>query len=128
MSDRYVATLRAVFDAEDDVSAQLIAETIAHHGRTDLEEDEGDSLDVTQVTNFGINLTPEETITRLKQARNLLIKTKLRYCWDQAKELDKVIWALEHRDDDMFLAGYDWGRFLQMAKAIIDEGANPLDV
>ena len=128
MSERYVATLRAVFDAESDVDAVFIADLICENGKKDLEEDSGDSLDVTQVTNFGIDLIPEETLTRLKQARNLLIKTRLRYCWDVAKELDKAIWSLERRDDEQLMAGYDYGRFLEFARAILNDGANPLDV
>lgn len=128
MGNRYVATLRAVFDAEDEVEAIFIADQIRLNGFQDLDEDDGDILDVTQVTSNSLELSPEETLTQLKRARNLLIKTRIRQCYELAKELDQQLYALEHRaDSDFSMAGYDYGKFMEIAEAILQRGEVPND-
>lgn len=122
----YIATYRVVFEAQDDMQAALISDMLMENAKRNLDEEEGDTIELTQLTDFPDSLAPEETIVRLCHARNLLIKTRLKYAYDQAKELDKVIWSLKNRDDLMLLAGYDYGRFFEIASAILNKGENPL--
>lgn len=117
---RYVATLRALYNAEDDAQAAFIADQIRLNGSSDFDEDD-DFLDVTQVTSNDLDLTPEETITQLKKARNLLIKTRIRQCYALAKELDYQIFALIHRESpDFMMSTYDHGAFMDIADQILN--------
>lgn len=122
---KYVATLRAIYDATDDVEAVFIADKIRENGFADLDEDE-DLLDVTQVTSNHLNLSPEETIVQLKRARNLLIKTRIRECYMLAKELDMQIHALSLRESPEIVAStYDHGDFMDLAERILMKGESP---
>jgi hypothetical protein len=123
---KYVATLRAVYEAEDDVGAVFIADQIRVNGERDLDDEDGDVLDVTQVTSNQLDLTPEETITQLRRARNLLVKTRIKECYNLAKELDQQIYALSHRSAGEFaMAGYDFADFMDLAQSILVEGVTP---
>lgn len=117
---RFVATLRAVFDADDEVTAILAAERIRENGIADLDEDEGDELNVTQVTSNALDISPDEVLEQLEKARNLLIRTRIKQCFEQARELDKIIYALRHRDEESFdMRGYDYGNFMDIAEEIL---------
>ena len=123
---RYVATLRAIYDAADDVEAIFVADQIKVNGFEDLDEDDNDVLDVTQVTSNEIDLSPEETIVQLKRARNLLIRTRIKDCFNLAKELDLQIFALERREDPAFsMAGYSHGDFMDLAQRILVNKEQP---
>lgn len=124
---RYVSTLRAVYDAQDDVEAMLIADKIAENGAQDLDdEDDEASLEVTQVISNSLELTPDELISRLRVARNLLIKTRIRQCYTLAKELDEVIFALVNREEPGFtMRSYNHGDFLDLVESILVKGASP---
>lgn len=125
----YVATLRAIYDAEDDVAATMIAEKIRENGAQELndEEDSDDDLYVTQVTSNMIELTGEEAITLFKKTRNALIKTRIKQCFELAKDFDKMIYILEHRAEDGFeLAGYDYGAFFDVAAAVLEHNESPM--
>jgi hypothetical protein len=122
----YIATLRAVYRASDDVEAIMIADQIKVNGEADLEE--GDSLDVTQVTQNTLVLSAAEVTSFLRRARNLLIRTRVQYCYDVAREVDKCIFMLDNRSErevGIEFAGYDWGKFLDIAKEVLD-GGNPI--
>lgn len=122
---RCVATLRAVFDATDEVEAVFIADKICENGQRDFDED-NDLLEVTQVTSNQLDLSPEEVLVQLRRARNLLIKTRIRDCYILAKELDQQIYALRHRSDpDFAMAGYDYGNFMDLTEAILMRGEMP---
>jgi len=127
MTARYVATLRAIYNAEDDVEAIFIADQIRQNGAVDLDEDEeGDVLDVTQVTSNQLDLNPDETIIQLKRARNLLIKTRIKQCYALARELDYQIHALMCRESsDLTMSTYDYGHFMELSEAIIQRGEMP---
>lgn len=123
---RFVATLRAIYDAQDEVEAIYVADQIRLNGMQDLDEDDGDVLDVTQVTSNELNLSPEETVVQLKRARNLLIRTRIRDCYHLARELDVQIYALAHRlDSDFSMGGYNYGDFVDLAEAILVRKENP---
>lgn len=126
----YVATFRARYEAGNDVEAHLIAENIREHAQEYLDEDDDEDepeITVTQVTSLLSTVQPEEVLIRLRQARNDLIRTGFKDCWQQAMELDKTIWALHrrHSPDDL-PPDYDYGRYLSLARQIIELGENPL--
>lgn len=126
----YVATLRAFFDADDDASAMLIADKIAENAAVDLNDDEDsdDAVVLTQVTSNALELTGEESITQFRLTRNLLIKTRIKQCYEMAKELDKMIWVLEHRQEQGFdLANYDYTKFYEIADDILNRGMSPIN-
>lgn len=116
---RYVSTFRAVYDAEDEVQAIYIADQIRLNGSQDLDEDDGDDLVVTQTTSNALDLDPEEVLVKLRQCRNLLIKTRVRPAFEQARELDKLIYMLGHKSDEFPLAGYKYGDFMDICEAIL---------
>jgi hypothetical protein len=125
MMARYIATLRAQFNADDDVEAIWIADKIMENGEVDLNEDDGDLLEVTQVTSNALDITPQEVLVQLRRARNLLIRTRIKQCFETARELDKIIYALSHRDEINFdMSSYDWGAFMQITEQII-KGEEP---
>ena len=122
----YVALLRAVFKAGDDVEAIMVADQIKVNGERDLEED--DTLDVTQVTQNTAQLTPESTVILLRRARNALIRTRARDMVDCARELDKaihIIKAHHEGEPDYALAGYDYANFVDIVREVLG-GANPV--
>lgn len=123
---RIIATLRAVYDAPDPATALLIAEQIRENGSADLDLTDGDSLDVVQVTDMNINVTPEETITELYKARNILISLRSTASFECAREVDKIAHAYRlHLDPDVALGVYDYSEFLEVADAILKRGESP---
>lgn len=122
---KYIATLRAVFDADDDVDAIFIADQIRVNGAVDLDNDAGDSIDVTQVTSNTLDIRPEEVLNQLRRSRNLLIRTRIKECFELARELDKTIHALSRNEQWETVQGhYDWSEFLTLAKRIL-QGESP---
>lgn len=124
----WIATLRAVFRAGSEVDAIMIADQIKVNGEADLEKEEGDTLDVTQVTQNLAALSPEETLTLLRQARNACIRTKTKDGYDIGRELDKFAFMLKQRSEQntgFELAGYDYGEFMEVAKEVL-AGGNPV--
>ena len=124
----WIATLRAVFRASDEVEAILIADKIKENGEKDLEPEDGDTLDVTQVTQNTLALAPIEIVALLRRARNVLIRTRVKQCFDTARELDMCIYMLDsrsERDLGIELAGYDYAKFMEIAQEVL-AGGNPI--
>ena len=122
----YVATLRAGYQASDDATALIIAEHIAQLARDNaLELEEGDEILVTQVIDFAPADVPQEIIDVLVKARNTLIKTRLSPMIDLARELDRVIFSLEHGDFDAIMP-YDFSRMPEFIVQILKEGKAPI--
>ena len=124
----FIATLRAVFRAEDEVEAIFIADQIKVNGEKDLDKEDGDTLDVTQVTQNLAILSPEETLHLLRRARNACIRTRTKDGYDLGRELDKFIYMLKHRSEaseGFELAGYDYGDYMDVAKEVL-AGGNPI--
>lgn len=122
-----IATYRLIFYPEDEVQGAMIAEQI----RQDIEArlDEEDTVDMTQVLSADVSgLSPIETVDIIRKARNALIRTKLKDCWDQARELDKLAYILLHRNEGMPdpLSGYDWSRFIDITHEVL-AGKSPVD-
>ena len=123
---KYCATFRAMFGADDDVMANVVADQIRLNAEQDLEEDEGDTFECTQVTSAALNLTPDELLQQFRKTRNLLIQTRMRPCWELGKELDRMIYALQHKDDPRFtLSTYDHGTYMELTERILVKGEEP---
>jgi hypothetical protein len=118
---KYVATFRAIFDAEDDVMAAIVSDQIRLNAESDLDTEDGDSVECTQVTSNALDLQPEELFSQLRRTRNLLIKTRIKECFQMARDFDQMIYALQFRDQPSFIgmSGYDWGKFMEDAEAIL---------
>jgi|ERR1043166_1308738 hypothetical protein len=124
---RYITTLRAVYSADDDVEAIYIANQIRENAESELVEDD-ESVEITQVTSNSLELTPEEICSQLRHARNLLINTRIRQCFDLASELDRTIFALENRREENFdISGYDYGNFMDVVESILTKKEAPDD-
>lgn len=122
----YVATYRAIIVAPDEVTANVWAERLREEAMTLLDEEEGDDVILTSVTDTAINLPPEETLVILKRARNALIRTRIKQCFDQARGLDEIIHYLGRRLEPGDLAAYDYGRLLEIMEDILIKGNNPI--
>lgn len=128
---RFLATFRAVFDAQDDVEAQLIVDRIIENASVDLVADDDSDLEpsfeCTQIANNVLTITPQEVLTVLRKARNLLIKTRRKTAVDAARELDMQIHAVDrglaagHESE-----GYDYGHFLDVCEAILKYNEVPI--
>lgn len=123
---KFIATLRAVYDAPDSATAVFIAEQIRDNGAVDLEDSDGDSLDVVQVTDMNLNIQQEEIVSELLKARNLLIKLRSTSSYECAKEVDKLIHAFRLKlDPEVAIGTYDYTGFLDVAEAILKRGESP---
>lgn len=123
----FVATFRAVINTDSIVDAEVASERLREVMLEWLDEEEGDQVIVTQVTDTSINLNPAETIEVLLRARNALIKTRIKQCFDMARALDETIHALKHREEiGGIMPTYDYGNLLEVAEAILQRGENPL--
>lgn len=126
MADTYLMAFRAVVACDDDVQAQMIAEVIRSEGEKHLDPDDGDELFIAQVTPYIAAVEPMELVDRLLRARNDLIKTRVKQCWDVAKQLDQVIWGLQNGLEPHMESSYPHGRFIDVATAILERGEYPL--
>ncbi len=118
MTDRrFVATLRSIFDAPDELGARLVAHELQEAVAALLED--GESVDVTQVIpveSASTHVEPTELVEQLYRTRDMLIKTRITQCFDLASWIDRVSWILEHRQEATFdLAGYDCARVMDVA-------------
>lgn len=117
--NQYIATYRVVFRSGDDLEAQVIAEHLRAHIEEELDLDDDDSVDMTQVVSFGEALTAEESAIVLKRARNVLIKLRTADAWDYARKLDELAFILTNRREETgSLNGYDYSRFMEIAADI----------
>lgn len=106
----------------------MIADQIKVNGEADLDEEDGDTLDVTQVTQNLAVLSPDETLHLLRRARNACIRTRSKDGYDLGRELDKFCFMLKMRSEQnegFQLAGYDYGEFMDIAKEVL-AGGNPI--
>jgi len=118
---QFVATLRTMFDAEDEMEAVLVANELQEAVAEKLDED--DTVDVTQVIpieTMSGHVEPTELVEQMYRCRDLLIKTRIVQCYDLAGWLDKTAWILEHRQEATFdITGYDHGRMLDKANVLL---------
>lgn len=124
----YVATIRLTFKAVDDVEAQMISELARERAESELDtEEDKDEAILTQVTSFAVAIEPRELLTRLTLTRNDLIRTRYRECFELARQLDQLLDALQKRLLPEDVTDYDYGRFPEVARRILQEGENPCD-
>lgn len=124
---QYLATLRALFDADDEVEATLIANQISENARADLDEDQ--VVEVTQVMAYSISMPvePAELVAKMRGVRDMLICTRIKQCFDLAKQIDEMAWVLENRAEETFehtgMAGYDHGAIFALAEKLLGRKA-----
>lgn len=116
-----------VVNSPDEVEATLTMDTLRMACEELLDEEDGDSVTVTQLTGFAANISPEETLNVLKRARNALIRTRIKQCFDLARELDMTIKQLGDRDDASHSPVYDYGGFISIAERILNKGEDPYE-
>lgn len=118
---RYQCVLRVSFMADSDVEAELIAmEAQNAVEREVVEVEHGDEVAVSHIGPETAGGTPAELLAACIATRNALIITKSRPCWDVAKEIDKLVFALE-RGDYSFVTAYDYGRFFDIANKLLED-------
>jgi hypothetical protein len=118
---QYIATLRCIYYAEDDISASIIANACAERAAIGFDREEQEDVKVTSVDAMSLqSLRPEEAASKLDAARNILIKTRARDAFEVAKLLDQFAWHMRHGS----LADFDYGHIFQVADALLKkEGA-----
>ena len=130
MPEKYVATFRVVFEAEGEIQSRVIGEHLTEALANVLDEDEdGDTVDMTQLIAFGPPLTATEAANSLRKARNVLLRTKMKDAYDVASVLDQMAHVLEHRDEEMagnVPVSYDFGHFVDIAGRVW-AGEMPID-
>lgn len=120
MARLFIATLRSVFGADDELEAMLVANELQEAIANLLDDD--DTVDVTQVIPYslGKQIEPAEIVEQLRRCRDILIVTRIVQCFELAKEIDKVAWILEHRNEQAFdLTGYDHGAIFDRADKLL---------
>ena len=118
----YYATIIASYEANDEVEARLIAETVRENATKDLDDSETstDEAWVDQVVSVLGDLSPLAVIQRIRITRNDLIRLRKNDCFDIARSLDQIAWALEQGQSPEYVA-YDYGKFLETAKNVLAE-------
>lgn len=94
-----------------------------------IDTENGEAVDVVQVIPTSEDPTPTAQVTQLRRSRNILIRTRIKECWEFAKALDEIIFQLSKRtlgEGEYRHAGYDWSNFMTVTKEVLD-GHNPLD-
>lgn len=121
----YIAQFRVGYTAISDVHAEKTAEYL--EARLEEVLDEDDTVRVTQVVCMGEPLVKEETLNRLRLARNELCRLEYRDAMNFAQQLDMVIWKLIKRasDDDPLPNDYDYNRIVEIMHSL-QRGENPL--
>lgn len=123
----FVNTLRIFVYEKDEVAAALAVEDIIDLIEDYLVPEDGDRVESTQLTPFTTDVEPEELLVILARARNGLIRTRIKQCFDLGKQMDEIIHALRHRDDGSgFIPPYNHGDFIMLAKKILTDGEDPL--
>lgn len=124
--ESFVATMRVHFVAPDEIEANLISEGLRETMMESLDEEDGDFVTVTQVIPFSADtlISPQEICDVLRRDRNILIRTRYRDMWDVARSIDQTIHMLSTGGNQ--LQGYDYGRFLEIATAVL-RGENPIE-
>lgn len=127
---KYIATLRIIFDAEDDISAAIVADQIIEDAGVSLEDD--DTCDLTQILEFSraSELEPLELLQRLARTRNDLIRTRMNSNLQLANDLDRVMHSIKRRldpSDPVAQTNYDFGRAISIADRVLNFGEDPND-
>lgn len=118
MAESYVATFRVTVVEDSEIEANLVVESLREGMMETLDEEDGDSVVITQVIPFTLRhiQTPQEICDVLRRDRNILIATKIKDLWDIARSIDQTIHILETGSDQ--LIDYNYTEFLELAERI----------
>ena len=121
----YIAQVRIGFMSDSDVHAESQMDWIK--ARIEEQLDDDDTVRTTQIVCFGDPETKEETLTRLRLARNELCRLNYKDTMNLAQQVDMVIWKLIKRsdDEDSLPNDYDYNRVIRVAESL-KRGENPL--
>lgn len=121
----FIAQVRIGLGAESEIHAESQLDYLCAQLTEHLDDD--DSVRVTQIVHAGEPEVQEETLTRLRLARNELVRLNYKEGMDLAQQLDMVIWKLIRlaSDDDSLPNDYNYNRIVTIAHAL-KRGENPL--
>lgn len=120
MRRKFIATLRAVYKATDELEAALMANEFQEAIASLL--DEYETVDVTQVIPRDLpqRIEPAEIVELMRRCRDVLIMTRIVQCFELAKDLDRTAWVLEHRQEESFdISGYDYAVVFDRADELL---------
>lgn len=112
-------------NVEDELDANLTMDRLKTECENLLDEDDGDIVAITQVLPFTTDVSPEETLNILKRARNALIRTRMKECYDLAGELDRQIHSLACQMNPEMHPQYDYSRMLDFLERIVKRKEEP---
>lgn len=124
---QYIGTMRVILNVEDELEAQLAMDRLQRECMDYLDDEDGDEVLVTQIMPFTTDVPPEEVLNILKRARNALIKTRMKECYDLASAMDQQIFQLALMQDPTMPAAYDYGRMMSFVEAIFKRKEDPND-
>ena len=121
----FILQFRAGITAASDIHAEHIADHLVARMEETLDED--DNVRWTQIADSGEPLVLEETLTRLRLARNELCRLHYKDAMNIAQQVDQIIWMLIKRasDDDSLPNDYDYNRIVKITESL-QRGENPL--
>lgn len=120
MAEKYLASYRVVFNAEDGLQAKIIADHLQDLVADELDEDD-EAIDLTQLIPLGEPRTNLEAANTLRAARNVLLRTKKQDAYDMARMLDQMAHVIAERSEEMsgmVHPTYDFGKFTDIAAKI----------
>ena len=114
----YVAVLKCIFSAKDDVEAMLVANRCAELASSYLDADDGEDVKVIEVNSFASSLAIEEQATKLEIARNILLQFGARDAFETARSLDQFVYYLRHNS----MANYDYSELFDILERVKQRG------
>lgn len=122
----YIATLRVFVYDHSEVEAAITVDECIDLVEDYLEPEDGDRVELTQLTPFRTDVEPSELLVIILRARNALVRTRIKECWDLARSIDQLAHSLKYRDTSGMLPSYDYGTFIEVAKRILTHNEDPL--
>lgn len=122
---RFIGTMRVVLNVQDELEATLTMDRLQTECEGLLDEEDGDEVIITQTTPFTTDVSPEEVLTIFRRARNALIRTRMKECFDIARSLDMVIYNLATQQDPTMSATYDYSRMMDFLERILLNKEDP---
>lgn len=116
---QFIGTVRVVLNVEDEIEATLTMDRLQTECEGLLDEEDGDEVIITQITPFTTDVSPEEVLTIFRRARNALIRTRVKDCFDIARSLDMVIYNLAIQQDPTMSTTYDYSRMMGFLERIL---------
>lgn len=114
-ADDYVEAITAADDIKLGIERALI------------DIDSGEAVEIVQTIPIEEDPTPSASITQLRRARNILIRTRTKDGFEVARQLDMMAHALQQRlSPDDAHTNYDWSTFMAVTSEVL-KGENPLD-